>query len=162
MRKKRKPVKGLPTEQDINVYDSLDERAAVRNFLGKTREEIYVELKEYFFDCDYLVESFYYLGPKAFAYYIPAWERLYAHYRHTESTEEDYGEDSVAYSTLFFLSQRTLLTDNDTPEARAAMLRLLSLCEQHYSSAHYYTDDERAKALRKCQKIRQLLNTADQ
>lgn len=30
---------GIPTAKDINVYDSLDEVAAVKNFLGKTRSE---------------------------------------------------------------------------------------------------------------------------
>ena len=34
-----KVATGLPTERDISVFDSLHERWAVKNFLGKEREQ---------------------------------------------------------------------------------------------------------------------------
>ena len=63
----------LPRQEDINVYDSLDERSAVRSFLGKTREDILQRLPgEY----ESLQEDLAFMGPVAFAYYAPAWEEF--------------------------------------------------------------------------------------
>ncbi len=154
-------ARGLPTLQDINVYDSLDERAAVRDFLGKTQEDIYRELKECIGDGVSLTESFYYLGPVAFAYYVQAWEHLYLEYqgRICDEESDDYDEAHVAEETLFFLSQRHIMQENnDTPQGIASRLHLLELCEQHYCTAvEYYEEGERRKALQRCREMREAL-----
>lgn len=149
-------AKGLPSLYDINVYDSLDERAAVREFLGKTQDDIYRELEENL-DCDCsFMESFYYLGPKAFAYYITVWEQLFAHY---QATPDNDTECDLAESALFLLSQRNIMNPEDeTPEGFAARLRLLEQCEQHYkTAADYYDQRTLNKALKKCSSIREEL-----
>lgn len=37
-----------PTEQEINVFDSLDERCAVRSFLGKDADQAQALFRENF------------------------------------------------------------------------------------------------------------------
>lgn len=154
-------ARGLPALQDINVYDSLDERAAVRDFLGKTQDDIYHELKECIGDGVSLTESFYYLGPVAFAYYVQAWERLYLEYQGSicDEDSDDYDEAHVAAETLFFLSQRHIMQENnDTPQGIASRRHLLELCEQHYNTAvDYYDEHERREALQRCRKMRESL-----
>jgi hypothetical protein len=59
----------LPTEQDINADGSQDSQWALRNFLGKTREQITVEWAEHR-HCYY--EDLYYMGCRAFCFYFPA------------------------------------------------------------------------------------------
>lgn len=149
---------GLPTLTDINIDDSLDERAAVRNFLGKTAEDVYHLLKENIpCDCSFM-ESFYYLGPDAFAYYVPAWERVYHEYRghrFSEDDDDDLYEELVAEAALFFISQRTLLyAEQETAQGRATLLRLLDLIEHHYSTEPLYDAKEREKALQQCKQLR--------
>ncbi len=126
---------GLPTLSDINVYDSLDERSAVEHFLGKTKKDIYRQLAEDI-DCSCsFMESFYYLGPKAFAYYVEAWEQFYQDFKKGVFEHKEYDESMVAEATLFFLSQRTLMdAEKETPQGRESILNLLNLCEQHYRS----------------------------
>jgi hypothetical protein len=60
----------LPTERDINVYDSLDERTAVKNFLGKTLQQA----EEMFRNggSQLYTEDLMWMGPNAFCYYVRA------------------------------------------------------------------------------------------
>jgi hypothetical protein len=60
---------GLPTVAEINVSDTFDERAAVRTFLGLTFADA-----EALFLKDSVVarSSLIHMGPKAFAFYLPA------------------------------------------------------------------------------------------
>jgi len=59
----------LPTEAEINVYDSLDERAAVLVFYGKTLEEAEELFRE---NSLRYQEGLMWMGPKAFDYYMDA------------------------------------------------------------------------------------------
>jgi hypothetical protein len=59
----------LPTTDDINVYDTLDERAAVEHFLGKDQADAEVLFRENFL---YYQEDLMWMGPRAFCYYLPA------------------------------------------------------------------------------------------
>lgn len=59
----------LPTEQDINVFDSLDERAAVKNFLGKTPDQAEALFRENFL---HYGEDLMWMGPRAFGFYVHA------------------------------------------------------------------------------------------
>lgn len=60
---------GLPTREEINVYDSLDERVAVEHFLGRSLEEAEALFREnrlrYF-------EDLMWMGPIAFRFYVIA------------------------------------------------------------------------------------------
>jgi hypothetical protein len=59
----------IPTREDINVYDSLDERAACVHFLGKNLDEA-----EELFRSNFLKYKEYlmWMGPRAFNYYVRA------------------------------------------------------------------------------------------
>ena len=59
----------LPTCEQINVYDSLDERSACKTFLGKTIEEIEALVRDgHLHVCGDLM----WMGPVAFQYYVIA------------------------------------------------------------------------------------------
>ncbi len=58
-----------PTADEINVFDSLDERCAVKNFLGKDLEQARSLFAENFLRYQ---EDLMWMGPKAFAFYVPA------------------------------------------------------------------------------------------
>jgi hypothetical protein len=60
---------GVPTSEEINVNGSLDEIAAVENFLGKTLPEAESLFEEN--DLRYLMDLLW-MGPKAFSFYIVA------------------------------------------------------------------------------------------
>jgi hypothetical protein len=57
----------LPTEGDLNVFNSLDEQAAVRMFLGKTLLEAEQLFSTQTFDA---LEALMWMGPRGFTYYI--------------------------------------------------------------------------------------------
>jgi hypothetical protein len=59
----------LPTAEEINVFDTLDERHAVDVFLGKDLEQAEALFRENFL---YYQEDLMFMGPKAFAFYVPA------------------------------------------------------------------------------------------
>lgn len=59
----------LPTAEEINVFNSLDERCAVKNFLGKDLEQAQTLFAENFLRYQ---EDLMWMGPKAFAFYVPA------------------------------------------------------------------------------------------
>lgn len=59
----------LPTREEINVYNSLDEQSAEKHFLGKDLKQA----KALFFDnFIYFQEDLLWMGPKAFCYYVDA------------------------------------------------------------------------------------------
>jgi hypothetical protein len=61
----------LPTEQEINPEgNSYDGQTAVNHFLGKTQEQITLELATRLHW--YFYEDFYYMGCRAFCFYFPA------------------------------------------------------------------------------------------
>lgn len=60
----------LPSLADINVHDSLDERWAVGNFLGKTLEQAGELFRE---SAITYQEDLMFMGPVAFRFYVPAY-----------------------------------------------------------------------------------------
>ena len=119
----------LPRKEDINVYDSLDERYAVKEFYGKTREQIFEELTDGY---QHMQESLAFMGPVGFAYYAPAWERLFTHFEEVEELEV------IAQWTKCIISIRCNSLDTETSEAIAAMHRMLDCCEKFYHSDTYF------------------------
>jgi len=59
----------LPTRQEINVYDSLDERAARQHFLGKSLQEAEALFRE---NSLYYQEDLMFMGGSAFRFYVQA------------------------------------------------------------------------------------------
>ena len=59
----------IPTREEINVYDSLDERSACEHFLGKTLHEAEKLFRE---NSLYYQEDLQWMGPVAFRYYVTA------------------------------------------------------------------------------------------
>jgi hypothetical protein len=59
----------LPTEEDINVYNSLDEQQAVKHFLNKTLEQAEAMFRD---NSAYYQEDLMWMGPKAFQFYLQA------------------------------------------------------------------------------------------
>ncbi|QDT54997.1 hypothetical protein Pan44_30380 [Caulifigura coniformis] len=70
MARRQQKSKSLPTESDINVFDSLDERSAVDRFLGKWRDEIEARCSEGF--AMRVIHDLRWMGYPAFAYYVEA------------------------------------------------------------------------------------------
>ena len=58
-----------PSREEINVYDSLDERCAEKNFSGKNLEEALAMFEDAFI---YYQEDLMWMGPRAFRYYMRA------------------------------------------------------------------------------------------
>lgn len=59
----------IPTCQDINVHDSLDERSACEHFLGKSLQEAEALFRE---NSLYYQEDLMFMGPSAFRFYAQA------------------------------------------------------------------------------------------
>jgi hypothetical protein len=59
----------LPSRQEINVYDSLDERCACEHFLGKTLEQAETLFRE---NSLYYQEDLMFMGIVAFRFYVQA------------------------------------------------------------------------------------------
>lgn len=59
----------LPSESEINIFDSLDERHAVELFLGKDLQEAEALFRDNF---PYYQEWHMWMGPKAFCFYADA------------------------------------------------------------------------------------------
>ena len=138
-------MSSLPRKEDINVYDSLDERSAVKNFYGKTLEEIY---KRLFDEYESLQEDLAFMGPVGFAYYAQAWERFCR--ACVERPDDDENKmwtlESVLEWTQCIISIRCISLDTETPESIAAMHRMLAFFEEFYNSEacrQYYAEHAR-------------------
>jgi len=59
----------LPTREEINVYNSLDEQSACKNFFGKTLEEAEALFRE---NPLHYQEDLMWMGPVAFQFYVQA------------------------------------------------------------------------------------------
>lgn len=59
----------LPTVDDLNVHNSLDERAAVEHFLGKDLQQAEALFRENFL---FYQEDLMWMGPRAFSFYVEA------------------------------------------------------------------------------------------
>lgn len=71
-----------PTSAEINVHDSLDERWAVGNFLGKTLEQAEELFRE---SAITYQEDLMFMGPVAFRFYVPA----YVNYLRSKASSGD-------------------------------------------------------------------------
>lgn len=145
--------RGLPSAADINVYDTLDERSALETFLGLSVDDAIKMLRNNYEDCmrgfDNFAGHLGYMGPKAFSYYSPAWERLFG-------LPEKYMDDDLARYTVLIVKLRLICEKKLAEEEACAMLRLLQLAEQEYQSVLSEPDEqqERQNALEECSQLR--------
>jgi hypothetical protein len=101
----------LPTEKDINVFNSFDERDAVKHFLGKDLEQATSLFQENFL---YYQEDLMWMGPIAFCFYVRA-ARKYL-------LSEDSDNDAEAVNTFCGLIEFRLKYDASEIAAAKAII----------------------------------------
>lgn len=111
----------LPTEAEINVHDSLDEKWAVEHLLGRTAAEIQKEFED---NIRYLGEALMTIGPVACAYYgraaiDAAWNRA-----------KDNGDGGALGSLVSILQLRFECNAWDVGDQPGFTGAVLSLCER--------------------------------
>jgi hypothetical protein len=89
---------GPPSAKQINVHDSLDERWACKNFLGKNVEQAELLFRE---NALRYQEALMWMGPVAFRYYVPAFVR----YIQSEFAKGDSDSINCLHSLLSFKSE---------------------------------------------------------
>jgi hypothetical protein len=113
----------LPIQEDINpVPANLDGQRAVRNFLGKTREQIAKEFAEHGMNYQ---EDLMFMGSRAFCFYFPAAVNYVASSQ--GSTDGD-----VANCLISVVEHRL---EDDSPEIRDALPHIARFAD--YVLAHY-------------------------
>lgn len=124
----------LPTKEEINVHNSLDERKACEHFLGKTLEEAKTMFHE--MPLNYQ-EDLMWMGPVAFRFYVPA----YIHYLQSPKSTGDSDSVNCFISLLEFLLECG--RDNLQPIApvlKDACVRILTDFDRYDASVEIYGD----------------------
>lgn len=112
----------LPTRQDLNVHDSLDERHACKIFFGKSIEEAEALFRE---NALFYHEDLMWMGPVAFRFYVGGAIR----YIHSEAASGD--SDAVNS----FASVLEFRLEHDSAELVPVAEQLAAICGyivQHY------------------------------
>ncbi len=112
----------IPTAREINPFDDLDGQNAEKHFLGKTVSEAVGLFEE---GTIYYVSDLMWMGPVAFAYYLPA----AVQYVESERAEGDSDIVNCLHSTIDFR------LDADGPDIAAAfpmIRRLAAYVLDHY------------------------------
>jgi hypothetical protein len=89
----------LPTEDEINVHNSLDEITASRHFLNKTLDQAEELFRE---NSAYYQEDLMWMGPRAFSFYLQA----AINYLKSEFAVGDDHLVSCLYDTILFRSDQ--------------------------------------------------------
>lgn len=121
----------IPTREDINVYDSLDERVACQNFLGKNLDEAEALFRE---NSLYYQEGLMWMGPVAFRYYLTAIIR----YIESDACR---GDSMLIFA---FVSLLEFKLQYDREELPPVALQLASACDfilEHYGRYAFSPDD---------------------
>lgn len=105
-----------PTLKDINRFDSLDEREAVRHFLGKSLEEALALFAE---NSLYYQENLMWMGPRAFRFYVQA---------AVAYLESDPGGDDIDMLSGF-AGILEYWIENEPEELRPISIWLIEACE---------------------------------
>lgn len=124
----------LPSSDEINVFDSLDERCAVKNFLGKDLEQARSLFAENFLRYQ---EDLMWMGPKAFAFYV------HAAFNYLLSEEADNATDAVS-SFLSLIEFRLEYEPTEVarvgPIIRESILKMLENFERYGFGGEVYGD----------------------
>ncbi|HBN79446.1 MAG TPA: hypothetical protein DD473_27225 [Planctomycetaceae bacterium] len=107
----------IPSQHDINVYNSLDEQSAMcMDFLGKTIEQAEVMIRE---NPNYYEEGFLWMGPVAFRYYIQSAIRFM-------KSDAATGNSSFIHG---FISSLEFRLENDSIELVPVAEQLAAICD---------------------------------
>lgn len=112
----------VPTREEINVYDSPDERSASEHFLGKNLEEAEALFRE---NSLYYQEDLMFMGASAFRFYVQA----AINYIMSESAT---GDDSIISCFAMILEHRL---EFEGEELRPVAAQLAAICA--YIIDHY-------------------------
>jgi hypothetical protein len=112
----------LPTRQDINVHDSLDERTACEHFLGKSLAEAEALFRE---ASVIYQEDLMFMGASAFRFYVQAAVRYI-------QSEAAAGDSDIINCFAGILERRL---EYEAEELRPIAARLASICA--YILEHY-------------------------
>lgn len=117
----------LPSLEEINIYDSLDERLAAEQFLGKSIPEAVGLFREHSNTCtDYLCQ----MGPYARLFYLEAYLQYLA--------SEDSRGDTCAANGLPSVVNAVMESGLDTNEVQESLL--VALQRVHSQFARYAPD----------------------
>lgn len=124
----------LPSRQDINVYDSLDERSACEHFLGKTLEQAESLFRE---NSLYYQEDLMWMGPRAFCFYVDAVIR----YVQSEAASKD---TDIILSLISIFEFRLEQQPGDMVPVAGKLKAFCDYIVQHHErfqlAAEYYGD----------------------
>jgi len=123
-----------PTEREINIFDSLDERSAVKNFLWKSLEEARSLFRDNFL---HYQEDLMWMGPIAFRFYVVAAINYLL--------SEDATDAADAVSTFcmvlkFRLDEETAEIAPVGPILRDAIFGILNDFDRYGADIAYYGD----------------------
>jgi hypothetical protein len=123
----------LPTLEEINIHDSLDERFAAQMFLGKSIAEVSAMFRTHSIQC---AEALADMGPKARVFYLPAYLQYLA--------SEDSRGDTDAASGLTRIAHEIMETGWDSREIRD---QLLAALERIHSEFARYAPDRKTQRI---------------
>ena len=110
----------LPTREDIDVFGSLDEKGACKNFLGKTLAQAEEMFRA---NALYYQEDLMWMGPVAFKFYLPAATRYLA----SDAAHDDSDGVSALLKTIRFRAG-----DEDFSTAHHEVNQLIDVVMLHY------------------------------
>lgn len=90
----------LPTKEEINVYNSLDEISACEHFLNKTLQQAEAMFRE---NSSYYQEDLMWMGIRAFNFYLQA---VINYLKSDESAGDDYLIDCLYEIVMFRLKEK--------------------------------------------------------
>jgi len=122
MSQRKNEFVNIPTPEQINPFGDLDGNHAEKNFLGKSIEEAEALFKE---SSLYYQEDLFWMGPKAFCFYLPAVYR----YLQSKDSEEDCDILNCLAGTL---DSRLKDDGSQIADAFPAMLDLCSYVLENY------------------------------
>ena len=129
MHAQNEDASALPTRDDINVFDSLDERCACEHFLGKNLDEAEALFRSGF---SYYGEDLMWMGPRAFRYYVQAAIR---YLRSEHAVGDSDAVDSIATTFEFRL-------DDESDELRPVAAKLAETCRYVFDNFATFDCDE--------------------
>lgn len=93
----------LPTKEEINVYNSLDEISACEHFLNKTLQQAEAMFRE---NSSYYQEDLMWMGIRAFNFYL---QSVINYLKSDDSTGDDHLIDCLYEIVIFRLNEKEFL-----------------------------------------------------
>ncbi len=123
-----------PTAEEINVFDSLDERWALKNFLGKDLEQAQALFRE---NSLHYLDDLMHMGPVAFRFYVPA---AIAYLLSQDAAYDESGVSSFCGIIEFRLDHHPASIAPVASILREGILGILKDCDRYVDHILYYDD----------------------